>query len=312
MLSKRIVREYFTFNKRERNGFLVLVGLLIMAASIHLYVRTHPGERNELTPAQKQVINGLVEQSEANRLLREQEQMSFASTKTRSKKEPVEVFEPQWEKFDPNSVSSDVLKASGLKPYLAERIVKYRNSGGSFKNVKSLARIYGMDSIWLKQAEPYLLFPEIVERNFADTSKRDVFPEKVLEPINLNLADSTALVSIRGVGPFYASQVVELRNELGGFYTFDQLNEVYKIRPETLLKFRERCFIDSAAVKRIPLNTATLEELAGHKYIKWKTAKVIIAYREAHGSYRKVEDILKTDVVTDSMYRKIAPYLTIE
>lgn len=44
--------------------------------------------------------------------------------------------------------------------------------------------------------------------------------------IELNSADSTALVSIRGIGPYYASKILRYREQLGGFHTTRQLKEI--------------------------------------------------------------------------------------
>ena len=44
--------------------------------------------------------------------------------------------------------------------------------------------------------------------------------------IELNSADSTALVSIRGIGPYYASKILRYREQLGGFHATRQLKEI--------------------------------------------------------------------------------------
>ena len=45
-------------------------------------------------------------------------------------------------------------------------------------------------------------------------------------PIELNSADSAALVSIRGIGPLTAGRIIRYRNALGGFASVSQLQEV--------------------------------------------------------------------------------------
>ena len=36
--------------------------------------------------------------------------------------------------------------------------------------------------------------------------------------LELNTADSTALVALRGIGPYYARKILAYRDRLGGFY----------------------------------------------------------------------------------------------
>ena len=68
---------------------------------------------------------------------------------------------------------------------------------------------------------------------------------------------------------------------------------------------------DNPSVKKININTATVDEMKSHPYIKYSLANPIIAYRNEHGAFSKIEDIRKIMVVTDEIYRKIAPYLTL-
>jgi competence protein ComEA len=52
--------------------------------------------------------------------------------------------------------------------------------------------------------------------------------------------------------------------------------------------------------------------LKAHPYIKYSLANPIVAYRNEHGPYIKLEDIKKVMAVTDEVYNKIAPYLTVQ
>ncbi|MCB0381652.1 MAG: helix-hairpin-helix domain-containing protein, partial [Flavobacteriales bacterium] len=62
----------------------------------------------------------------------------------------------------------------------------------------------------------------------------------------------------------------------------------------------------------ININNVDLETLKKHPYIDWKIAKTIIAYRNSHGNYKDVDDIKQIHLVTDEIYTKIAPYLTVK
>ena len=64
-------------------------------------------------------------------------------------------------------------------------------------------------------------------------------------------------------------------------------------------------------MKKININIATFDELKTHPYIKYNLANPIVAYRNEHGAFSKVEDIKKVMAVTDEIYKKIAPYLTL-
>ena len=56
--------------------------------------------------------------------------------------------------------------------------------------------------------------------------------------LNINQASAEALEALPGVGPSRAVQIIELRDSLGGFSSYDQLLEVNGIGPRTLENMR--------------------------------------------------------------------------
>jgi len=84
------------------------------------------------------------------------------------------------------------------------------------------------------------------------------------------------------------------------------------VSDETLTLLSEKSTIDTSAVRKIDLNTCTIEELGRHPYLSWKQARIIIAYRDQHDNFTSVKEILRTDVISDSVYLKIAPYLEVK
>ncbi|MBK5269840.1 MAG: helix-hairpin-helix domain-containing protein, partial [Bacteroidia bacterium] len=55
-----------------------------------------------------------------------------------------------------------------------------------------------------------------------------------------------------------------------------------------------------------------VDELKAHPYISWSLANPIVAYRNEHGPFLKVEDIKNVMVVTDEVYNKIVYYLSVQ
>ena len=138
-----------------------------------------------------------------------------------------------WHHFDPNTVHSRYLEALGLRPYLARRIVKFRNTGHAFYRPEDLLKIYGMDSTWYLKAKPWIQIQK--SQQFMDkqmNSKEYHHPErevvKVNQRMNIDIAaaDSAELRRVPGIGPVLSSRIVRYRQILGGFYRVDQLQEV--------------------------------------------------------------------------------------
>ncbi len=71
-------------------------------------------------------------------------------------------------------------------------------------------------------------------------------------------------------------------------------------------------FIDSAAIRKIPVNQADANLLEKHPYLNWNQAKAIFNYRQQHGAYQNIESLKSVHLVNDSMIEKLMPYLDFE
>jgi DNA uptake protein ComE-like DNA-binding protein len=148
-----------------------------------------------------------------------------------------------------------------------------------------------------------------------DRSGREPRPTSpVRRAVEVNTADSVMLVQLPGIGPSFARGILKYRDKLGGYRSMDQLAEVYvlKDRPDALERLAELLVIDTLMVRRLPINTCTVEQLAAHPYAGWKVAKPLMAYRQHHGPFKQLSDIRACVAVDEAVFRKLAPYLTVE
>ena len=133
------------------------------------------------------------------------------------------------------------------------------------------------------------------------------------KPLPLNESDSAVLEKLPGIGPVLASRIIRYREKLGGFYHRSQLREVYGI-DESLYAFIEH-FIETnpaeGSLKKMDINTATLETLRQHPYLRWEKAKAIIRYREANGPFANVRDLEKILTLDTLTIRRLLPYVVV-
>lgn len=131
----------------------------------------------------------------------------------------------------------------------------------------------------------------------------------------LNSADTLDLQQLRGIGPVYASRIVRYREALGGFYNIEQLKEVYGFTPELYASVTPYLTLDSATssttIRKIHLNTATLNELKHHPYLDYYQAKAIVNYRRQGGTFTTINDLLKVTLIDEKTFHKLKPYLSI-
>jgi len=136
---------------------------------------------------------------------------------------------------------------------------------------------------------------------------------RTYKALSLNQSDSVLLEKLPGIGPVLASRIIRYRNKLGGFYHTSQLREVYGI-DDSLFTFLEPLIEISQEenhLKKIDLNTATLESLRQHPYLRWEKAKAIIRYREANGPFVSVGELEKIIALDTATIRRLLPYVQV-
>jgi serine/threonine protein kinase len=107
------------------------------------------------------------------------------------------------------------------------------------------------------------------------------------ETVVLNTADTTALKTIPGIGPYYARKIVQYGQRLGGYVNVDQLDEIEDF-PSEVKSFLVVC---GAHPQKLNLNKLSLNELKRHPYITFFMARAITDYRRLHGPLHSLSDL---------------------
>jgi len=130
--------------------------------------------------------------------------------------------------------------------------------------------------------------------------------------VELNTCDTAQLVQLPGIGSSFAKRIIKYRDILGGYVSTDQLLEVYGMDEERMGKFKSYLDVDKSKISQIDINKSSSKELKAHPYIEWKVANSIYNFRVQHGDYKKVEDIMNSDLIDDDLFGKLAPYLIVK
>ncbi len=136
-------------------------------------------------------------------------------------------------------------------------------------------------------------------------------PFKRSRVVELNTADTIELRGLPSIGPWLARKIVEYREKLGGFYSKEQLLEVYRLTPGKLDTIAPFLMIDASLIKRIHINHVTLDELLIHPYLSRSQAKGLLAYREKHGPFERIEDIRKCLLIDEKTFEKVRDYMEV-
>lgn len=301
------LKDFLTYSKKERGGIIALFLLMILSAFIYFIIDCFPPERKYDYSKFKAEIEAF--ESEDNRAPQNKKNIpTFVKNNySRKSKTNSTLFY-----FDPNTLSKDSLILLGIYPKIAERIDKFRNAGGKFNSSSDLKKIYGLSDKMYSKLEPFV---RISENHSSHSSIQNQKTEKLSSKskiININTADTAELMSLKGIGPKLSARIIKFRENAGGFYDISQLLDVYGIKTEVFEDLKSKISTDEN-VKKININTATSEDLKKHPYIyKWNIANAIVNYRVKHGKYQQASDLMKTDLVSEDLCRKIAPYLIFE
>ena len=316
---KERLKDLLDMHREERRGVRVLMGVLLVLLGWVVYEQwLRPPKQHDLTE-QRAWVEAVLAMQEAAR---------------------ADTVAPAPFPFDPNTIGREEWKRLGLTERQIDGVERYQEKGGVFRTKWDLGRMYTIGEEQFTQLEPYILLPEKSTRRERGTQgasqarprrewtttatrveagdprirERATYEPRPARSVEINTADTTALIAMPGIGPAFARSMVKYRDALGGFHSLDQLSEVYilKDKPDAVLQLKRVLIIDTLMVRRIPINTCTVEELAAHPYARWKVAKPLIAYRNQHGPFKQLADIKGCVLVTEEVFRKLAPYLSVE
>ncbi len=330
------VRDYFGFSQRETRGFLVLLVLiLLLLAAPFLYRWLAPAPKNDTSAADQRKLDSLVALMQTENTRQESDRKSqygnrYGGNNNEDKTTSERFSEPKLFNFDPNTASVSQWQQLGLPRYMAERIDKYRSKGGQFRKKEDLLRIYDFPPDLYDQLEPYITLKSVsqksnVESQFgretggranegtvpgatASRYEKPAYVKPVIQPFDINTADTAQLIALKGIGSGRARQIVKFRDALGGFANTEQFAEIFNIDSLSLSELQQYARIKTE-VRKIAVNTATAEELDRSPYLSRRQAEIIVRYREQHGAYANAEALKPIRILDAKMIEKIAPYL---
>lgn len=305
MLSK--IKTALILNKSERNGILLLFGLLLLIFVV------------------PQIIHSLKEKAKPEYTVFEKDVRQFlADTSIRIEeikfgKEDYEQAMPHNPKkqltpfaFDPNKASDADWLKMGFSKKQTKVIMNFVNKGGHFYKPEDVAKIYSISEKEFEQIKDYIkIEPKSSTEQAAEKPAEKTYTKKTYAPVDINTADSAALVSLPGIGPTFAARIIKYRNKIGGFARIEQLMEVYGFDAEKFSMLESRVNVGQGVFSKINLNTATVKDLQKLPYLDFYMAKAIVDRRISKGKFTDVNQVKDIPLIYDQIFEKMKPYLTI-
>lgn len=316
-MNRKWLRSYFYFSKKERRAVLLLLSLIIIfALSPRIFPFIVKPKQIPIDTAFLQQIKNLKQHFPADKPF---SAVAPEASSIDHSDNTNAIIRPRV--FDPNTVSEAALLQMGLRAKLVRTLMNYRSKGGKFRKPSDLARIYGMDEKTYESIAPFIQIKDahsgasVANRNGPTFNHNETaFKGKhsASLKIDINTADTTEWKYLPGIGSRLALRIVNFREKLGGFRSVAQVAETYALPDSTYRLILPMLVHNATDIRTLNINTASLQELRQHPYISYAIAKAILAYRTQHGAFGRVEDLQRIMLMTDSIYQRIYPYLSVE
>lgn len=305
-MSKKWDNDFIAFSRNSRIGVIIILSVFLLVAITPRFLGYLNWEEPQLVEKEKQ--------------------------KKSDEKESKIVNFDDIPSFDPNKVDKEEWMNLGLSEKQAMSVINFRDKIGGFKDAQMLKKAYGISDDFFNRIESKLIFrKQKVDRGNVINNDQSSLPENdtvlvlseenrdslvdsvpIENKIEINSASYEELVTVKGIGNYFAERIIDLRIQRGGFTSIEQLLEINYFNEENLEKIEPYIFIDETKIVKINLNNVTLKQLSRHPEITWDMARSIIDLRKDIGKFTSLDQLLLSAHIDIRRYNKLKHYLTVE
>lgn len=209
---KKIIRDYFSFNSRERVAIILLCCLMALFWVLPEWYQGPQnivGLKGKILPAPMSDSSQKIEDDAPKKM------------ETNRVNVVVKLFA-----FDPNELSAEGWKKLGIREKTIQTILHYRQKGGRFHQAEDLKKIWGMQAAEAERLMPYVSIQNISKSVLKSAPSESI---KSTKPIHINQATVEEISALPGLNHSLAARMVKFRDKLGGFQNLDQVRRTYGI-----------------------------------------------------------------------------------
>ena len=281
-------------SKRNRRGVVALIVLALIIVFL---------------PRFAQLFNSYVELdvSTEDVIAFEKAKKNFQNKKRNyyTKYEKKKRFSAPPRKFNPNDYSAEDWMNLGLSEKQVAVLLKFTKNG--IRSNEDLKRIFVISDELYALIKDSTYYPERPKTEY--TPK--VIEEKKILKLEINSASVEDLENLKGIGPFFAKQIIKYRDRLGGFASKEQILEVWKMTIETYDKLIPQIEIDKSKIRKLKINEVTPEELKNHPYLNWSQINSIVKMRMQRTKFNAIDEIQESKLIDAETFEKLIPYLSL-
>lgn len=287
------IKSYFAFSRNQRSGIFLLFSIIIILQLLYFFV-DFSAVANDSPEKEK----WLSLQSEIDSL-----------------KEQKQNYIPKIYPFNPNFISDYKGYKLGMSVAEIDRLLAFRKENKYINSVKEFQAVTKVSDSLLNTIAPYFKFPDWVhqKKKFVAYKK---YPDAAFAKnekivlIDINQASKEDLIKIYGIGEAISLRILKFKENIGGFVSMEQMNDIWGLSPEVIENLNTHFKISALpTVKKIDINNANIKELSLFPYFKYPISKNIVTYRSMNGDIKNSEDLTKIKGLSIEKAKIIALYL---
>ncbi|MEL0456906.1 helix-hairpin-helix domain-containing protein [Flavobacteriaceae bacterium SZ-1-7] len=290
------MKSHFTFSKEQRNGIFLLLVLIVILQCIYFFVDFG-----------------------SDKIVVDEEALSEYTKEIDSLRQvQLEQNKPKIFPFNPNYITDFKGSTLGMSNEEIDRLLDYRKQDKWINSAHQFQEVTIVSDSLLDAISPYFKFPDWVTNSKQSSSHASFSynnaPKTFAQKGDLNTATAQQLQKVNGIGEVLSERIVKFRNKLkGGFVGDAQLQDVYGLTPEVIEKITEQFTVKTPIpIKKIDLNTATVDELVTIPHIDYDLANEIVEQRKLREGFQSIDELKKVKNFPSNKIKIIELYLHLE
>ncbi len=276
-MASNTLKSYFKYTSSQRNGIFLLLFLIIVFQLVYYFVDF---KWLQITDNNKEKQQWLSLQSQIDEAKQEKQDDT-----------------PKIYPFNPNFITDFKGYKLGMSTQEIDRLLEFRKTNKYVNSAQEFQAVTKVSDSLLNSISPYFKFPDWVtnKKEFKSFSKQNFDKKERIIVLDINQATKEDLKKVYGIGEGLSDRILKEKEKLGGFVTMNQMNDVWGLSPEVIVKLNEQFkIITLPNIKKVNINSASIKELMQFPYFsKYQLAKSIVTYRSMNGEIKSTEDLIK-------------------
>lgn len=284
---------YLRFNREQRIGLIILVGLIIAFQLVYCFV-----------------------DFSSDRVVSEEEEkwLSLQTEIDSLKKESAKSLYKMYP-FNPNFITDFKGNKLGMSVAEIDRLMAFRETGKYVNSAEEFQKVTKISDSLLGVISPYFKFPDWVKNKKSFNKEKQGFQsfekkEKKIVVVDINQATKEELMAVYGIGDAISDRILKQKESLGGFVSMEQMEHVWGLSPEVVSELNRRFKIGAVPdIIKVDINNESVKNLSKFPYFRYALAKEIVTYRSMNNGIKSIEELTKIKGFPVEKVKIIALYL---